>query len=312
MINRTMVRTRVVQTLFAYYNNEGKTPLTAQKELLRSFSDTYSLYMMLLEFVNTLTRYAQEQLEESVQRAKVTHHDFKPNRRFVDNKFAKQVFENLQLRHYTEEQQLMWDAGMNAVEDVYKMLTNSHFYREYMRAETASYDDDKRIWRKIMTDLVPASKEMETAMEELEVALDKNHWMTDLEVVSSYVVKTIKRFKEENGAQQPLLPMFENEDEVKFGTNLLKYALDNQQDYAELVKKHLQNWDTERLAYMDKIILQTALAEVLNFPEIALEVSLNEYLEIAKEYSSEKSHLFINGVLDEILKNMKNDNKLIK
>lgn len=312
MINRTMVRTRVVQTLFAYYDNAGETPSTARKELLHSFADTYSLYMMLLEFVNALTCYAQEQLEESAARAKVTHREFIPNRRFVENKVARQVFENLNLRHFIDEQHLVWDAGMNAVQSVYKQLLAAPFYREYMKLPQANYEDDKRVWRKIFSDIIPQNEEMYSAMEEMEVVLDKNHWSTDLEVVSSYVLKTIKRFREDSDANHPLLPMFEKEEEVKFGEDLLRYAIEHKEEYAEQVKNHLQHWDAERLAYMDRIILQTALAEILNFPEIALEVSMNEYLEIAKEYSGEKSHIFINGVLDEILKSMRQDNQIIK
>lgn len=312
MINRTMVRTRVVQTLFAYYDNAGETPSTARKELLHSFADTYSLYMMLLEFVNTLTRYAQEQLEESAARAKVTHREFIPNRRFVENKVARQVFENLNLRRFIDEQHLVWDAGMNAVQSVYKQLLAAPFYREYMKLPQVTYEDDKRVWRKIFSDIIPQNEEMYSAMDEMEVVLDKNHWSTDLEVVSSYVLKTIKRFREDSDANHPLLPMFEKEEEVKFGEDLLRYAIEHKEEYAEQVKNHLQHWDAERLAYMDRIILQTALAEILNFPEIALEVSMNEYLEIAKEYSGEKSHIFINGVLDEILKSMRQDNQIIK
>lgn len=312
MINRTMVRTRVVQTLFAYYTNQGDTPSYALKQLRNSFSDTYSLYMMLLEFVNALTRYAQEQLEASVERAKVVHREFVPNRRFVENRFAKQVFNNLQLRHYIDEQHLTWDAGMNAVEDVYKQLNNHYFFRDYMRQETVTYEDDRRVWRRIMSDIVPESEEMFSALEEMEVVFDKNHWTTDLDIVASYVVKTIKRFKEDSDATQALLPMFDKEEEVQFGEKLLECAIANHDVYAEQVKGRLEHWDAERLAFMDRIILQTALAEILNFPDIALEISMNEYLEIAKEYSSEKSHIFINGVLDEILKGMKQDNVLLK
>ncbi len=304
MINRTLVRTKVVQTLFAYYNDPGKTPMAAKKDLLRSFSDTYSLYMMLLDFVNVLTRYAEEQQEEAKARAKVTHREYIPNRRFIDNKFAGQIFYNRTLRAYMEEQHLSWDAGMSAVQAVYKRLTESPFYKEYMSAPKAGYDDDKRVWRKILSDLVATDDSVEPALEEMEVALDTNHWTTDYDVVISYVVKTIKRFKENSAADEKLLPMFETEEELNFGTELLLKAIEHKDEYAKMVAQYLRNWDAGRLAYMDTIIMQVALAEILNFQDIALEVSLNEYLEIAKEYSGEKSHIFINGILDEILKNL--------
>ena len=299
-----MVRTKVVQTLFAYYNDPGKTPMAAKKELLHSFSDTYSLYMMLLDFINVLTRYAEEQMEEAKARAKVTHREYVPNRRFVDNSFAGQIFYNRTLRAYMEEQHLSWDAGMSAVQAVYKRLTEQPFYKDYMNARESGYDSDKRIWRKILTDIVAEDDAIEPALEEMEIALDQSNWTTDYEVVISYVVKTIKRFKENSAADEKLLPMFEKEEELNFGTDLLLKAIEHKDEYADLVSKYLRNWDAGRLAYMDTIIMQVALAEILNFQDIALEVSLNEYLEIAKEYSGEKSHIFINGILDEILKNL--------
>ena len=312
MINRTMVRTRVVQTLYAYYQDPTKTQLEAKRELINSYSSIYSLYMLLLDFVNELTLYAEGQLEEASNRAKVTHQNWVANRRFVDNKLSAQVFENRALRNYMQENALNWDSGMNAVEAVYKELKSAPFYKEYMQKEATTYDDDRRIWRKIYTQLLPGNEALEDALEEMEVALDANHWTTETDVVLSYALKTLKHFKEDSNADMPLLPMFDSEKEYQFGTELLNYAMQHHAEYSEQIAAHLRNWEVERVAFMDRVIIETALAEILNFPEIALEVSLNEYLEIAKEYSSEKSHLFINGILDEILKNMKEDNKLIK
>ena len=121
-----------------------------------------------------------------------------------------------------------------------------------------------------------------------------------------------KRFEEANGADQPLLPMFDNESELDFAKQLLTAALDHHEEYEQMIDGHLKNWDASRIAYMDRIILEAALAEMINFPEIALEVSFNEYIELAKEYSSEKSHVFINGILNEILTELKRENKLLK
>lgn len=312
MINRTMVRTRVIQTLFAFYKDGEKTSLTAKKELLRGFSDTYSLYMTLLDFVNELTRYAEIQIEEAEERAKITHTQYVANRKFVNNRLAAQLFNNHTLRSYIENERLSWDAGMSAVQAAYKLLLDSPFYKQYMASETSSYEEDKRVWRRIFADVLPACPALSEAMEELEIVLDKQNWVTDLDVILSFVVKTIKRFEEEKGSEQELLPMFEKEEELKFGENLLRHALENHDEYEQMIYSHLKNWDADRIAYMDKIILQVALAEIIQFPMIAIEISLNEYIEIAKEYSSEKSHIFINGILNEILLDLKRQNKLMK
>lgn len=312
MINRAMVRTKVVQALYAYYKDGEKTPLKARQELLKSYSDTYSLYAVLLDFVNELTRYAREQNEEAVARAKVTHSVFKPNTRFQDNQFAEQMFENKALRSLMTNEHLEWDAGLSAVAGIYKQLVECPFYKEYMALKECSYEDDKKVWRRIYTELMSESDVLRSALEEMELVLDRQNWTTDADLVISYIIKTIKRFQPENGADQELLPMFDREDELDFGTELLHQALAHKDEYEQMVFSHLKNWDPDRVAFMDKIILQAALAEILNFPNIALEVSINEYLEIAKEYSGDKSHIFINGILDEILREMKRNDALPK
>lgn len=312
MINRTMVRTRVVQTLFAYYQDKDKTVASARKELRKSFADTYDLYFVMLDFVNELTRYAQQHLEEQSARARATHADWQANRRFVDNRLAQQVFDNRALRSRVQEQGLSWESAMQAVSDTYRQLTESDFYRQYMEAETCTYEDDKRLWRQIFQHLLPGNEVLYDALDEMEVVLDKSNWATDADIVISYVIKTIKRFREDSTPDTPLLEMFDSEDELQFAMDLLQKALDGHERYEQLINSHLKGWEADRIAYMDRIILEAALAEITEFEQIALTVSMNEYIELAKEYSGEKSYMFINGILTEILRDLKNEGKLFK
>ena len=307
-----MVRTRVVQTLFAYYKDEGKTTLTARKELQKSFADTYDLYFILLDFVNELTAYAQQQLEEQVTRARATHSDWRPNRRFVDNKFAQQLFDNRALRTRMQEQRLSWDTGMAAVSDTYRQLVESDFYRKYMEAPECSYDDDKRLWRQIYQYLLLNNEVLEDALDEMEVVLDKANWTTDVDIVLSYVIKTVKRFQEDSTPDTPLLEMFDNEDELQFAMQLLETALKGHERSEQLINSHLKGWEADRIADMDRVLIETALAEITTFPEIAITVSLNEYIELAKAYSGDKSYMFINGILNEILRDLQAEEKLFK
>ena len=307
-----MVRTRVIQTLFAYYQDEEKTPGTARKELTKSFADTYDLYFALLDFANELTAYAQKQLEEQIARAKATHSNWQPNRRFVQNKLAQQLFDNRALRTRVQEQQLSWDSGMSAVMDTYKKLTESDFYREYMEAETCSYEDDKRVWRLIYQNLLANNDVLTDALEEMELVLDKTNWAMDADIVLSYVIKTIKRFNEESDPGTPLLEMFDSEDEWQFATTLLQKAIEGHAQYEQLINTHLKGWDADRIAYMDRVIIEAALAEILEFEEIALTVSMNEYIELAKTFSGDKSYMFINGILTEILRDLKNNGAFFK
>ena len=307
-----MVRTRVVQTLFAYYKDGDKTLSTARQELRKSFADTYDLYMLLLDFANVLTAYAQTQLEEQAGRARATHTAWEPNRRFVKNRLAQQLFDNRKLRNYIQEHRLIWDSGMPAVSDVYRRLVESDFYRQYMEAETCTYEDDKRVWRLIYQNLLINNSALEDALDEMEVVLDKANWTTDADIVISYIIKTVKRFKEDSTPDTPLLEMFDKEEELAFAMDLLQKAIDGHAEYESLINSHLKGWDADRIADMDRVILEVALAEILGFEQIALTVSLNEYIEIAKEYSGEKSYMFVNGILSEILREMKYDGSLFK
>jgi N utilization substance protein B len=284
----------------------------ARKELLNSFSSTYSLYMMLLAFADELTTYADKQIEANKVRAAVTHQVYKPNRNFVNNRVAQHLFNNRRLRTYIEDQHLIWDTGMNAVEVIYKQLVQSPFYAEYMQLEAPTYEDDKRIWRKIYSTLMPNNPDLYSALDDLELALDFQGWTTEADIILTYIDKTIKRFTEKNGDNQPLLEMFNSEEELIFAKDLLRLTIEHAAEYKELIASSLLNWEAERIAYMDYIILIAALTEIIHFNDIALEISMNEYIELAKEFSGEKSYIFINGILNKIVGDLRRENKILK
>ena len=312
MINRTLVRTRVIQTLFAFYKDGEKSSLTARKELLKSFSDTYSLYMLMLAVGEELIRCAEEHIEENKTRAAITHQAYTPNRNFVNSAVAQQLFNNSRLRNYLNEHHLYWDAAHSSISAIYKQLLEAPYYTEFMAKEAPSYDDDKQLWRKIFGTLLLNNPELESALEELEVVLDYQNWTTDIDLVLTYVVKTIKRFKAERGDDQELLEMFDSEAELLFAKDLLRLAIEHADEYKEMVVAAAQNWEAERIAYMDHMILLAAITEIIHFNDIALEISMNEYIELSKEYSSEKSYTFINGILNKVVKDLKQEGKLFK
>jgi len=312
MINRTMVRAKVIQTLYAYYKNEENTPLTAKKELLKSFDNTYSLYMLLLDFVNEITTLYEEREEEEQQRAIVLHEEYHPHRNFINNRFAQQIFNNRQLRGFLKEKGYSWDVAHEELKALFRQIIATDFFQEYQALDAPTYADDKQVWRRIFVDVLADNDELESALDELELALDTSGWATDANVVISYVFKTIKQFKENSSKDQPLLDMFNSEDELAFAKELLQKAIAGRDEYIMMIDNHLNNWELSRIAYMDIIILQTALAEIIGFPSIALQVSINEYLELSKEYSTDKSYAFVNGVLNSIIQDLKDENRLIK
>jgi N utilization substance protein B len=201
---------------------------------------------------------------------------------------------------------------MSAVEAVYKQLIETPFYQEFMALSAPTYDDEKTLWRKIYGQLLLDNPILVSALEEMEVALDHEGWITDVDMVITYVIKTIKRFKEDMTDELPLLEMFSSEEELSFAKDLLTNSIEQADENKELISNALQNWEANRIAYMDQIILLVAIAEIRQSNNIALEISMNEYIEIAKEYSSDKSHVFINGVLNRIVNDLRQENKLIK
>jgi N utilization substance protein B len=268
--------------------------------------------MLMLGFADELTTYAEEQISANKKRAAVLHQAYSANTNFVNNRVAQQLFNNRRLRNYMEEQHLHWDVGMSAIESTYKQMLETPFYKEFMALEAPSYDDEKSLWRKIYSQLLLESEVLNEALEEMEVALDQEGWTVDMDMVITYVVKTIKRFKEDDNDELPLLDMFGSEDELSFAKDLLQWSIEMGEENKALIAKALQNWEADRVAYMDQIILMVALTEIRRCNEIALEISMNEYIEIAKEYSSDKSYVFINGVLNRVVNDLKANNQLFK
>ena len=186
------------------------------------------------------------------------------------------------------------------------------YTERHIKEENPTYEDDKRIWRKIYSSLLLNNDDLSNALEDMEIALDFQGWTNEVDLVLTYIDKTIKRFAEENGDEQVLLEMFNSEDELNFAKDLLRLVIENASEYKQLIANSLHNWEAERIAYMDHIILITAITEISHFNNIALEISMNEYIELAKEFSGEKSYTFINGILNNIVGQLKRENKIFK
>lgn len=308
MINRTLIRIKILQLLYAYYQNGGWHADTAEKMLLDSLSKAYDLYNLLLLLMVDITRMADEIINDQEERNKVAHVENVISHRFLDNKFISQLAANKQLMKYAETNpDITWGEDRELLRKLYATITESDFYAEYMMKPAVTYADDRELWRKIYKNIIMKSEAIEENLEDKSL-----YWNDDKETVDTFVLKTIKRFEEENGADQDLLPEFRDYEDREFAVNLIRKAIENCQYYQLLISKSVKNWEFDRLAYMDVILMQTALAEMLSFPEIPVSVTINEYVELAKCYSTPKSHLYINGILDNISKRLTKEHKLIK
>ena len=306
MINRELIRIKVVQLTYAYYQNGSKNIETAEKELLFSLSKAYDMYNYLLALIVGITHEAQRHLEVAESKAKREGTPM-PSKRFVDNRFALQLEGNKMLNDFMETQKKSWNDEPEFLKKIYTQITESQIYKDYMSADEDSYQADRELWRKIYRTLIEDNADLDALLEEQSL-----YWNDDKEIVDSFVLKTIKRFDEKNKANQELLPEYDSDEDKDFARKLFRATIINGNEYQHYMSEASRNWDFDRLAYMDIVIMQIAIAEMLTFPSIPLNVTINEYMEIAKLYSTPRSSGYINGMLDAIAHHLVETGRLMK
>jgi N utilization substance protein B len=307
MINRVLIRIKVVQMVYAYYQSDSKDLGKAEKEFFHSIEKACDLYHYLLQLILAITNYANQRIDTARNKYLPTEEEKNPNCRFIDNAFVAQLAGNKKLESYLNNTKMSWVNHDAFVKSTYEAIVASDFYAEYMSAEETSYEADQEIWRKIFRFVLQKSEDLSDVLEEQSI-----YWNDDLDIIITFVMKTIKRFKPENGTEQPLLPMFKDDTDRAFASELFCLSIRNRDRYRALIDEAIKNWEIERLALMDLIILQVALAEIMEIEGIPVNVSLNEYIDIAKTYSTQKSGTFVNGTLDNIVSNLRRENKLFK
>ena len=306
MINRQLIRTKTVQLTYAYYQNGSKNIDTAEKELFFSLSKAYDLYNYLLALIVGITRESRRHLEVAESRAKREGTPM-PSRKFADNRFALQLEENKMLQDFTETQKNTWNDEPEFLKKLYKQITESQTYQDYMESDDDSYEADRELWRKLYRTLIEQNEDLDALLEEKSL-----YWNDDKEIVDSFGLKTIKRFEEKNSASQDLLPEYDSEEDKEYARKLFRATIMNADEYQHYMSEASRNWDFSRLAYMDIVIMQIAIAEMLTFPTIPINVTINEFVEISKLYSTPRSAGYINGMLDTIAHHLIETGRMLK
>ena len=307
MINRVLIRIKVLQIVFAYYQNGSDDLKMAEDELLLSLRRSYDLYYYFLLLIVEVTRLHERQLDTRKHKYLPTSDELNPNMRLVNNRLARQIEANGKLQAYVKEHGVSWVNETDFVKRVLELILNSELYAEYKDSEDDSYETDREFWRAVFRKLICRNEELENALEDISI-----YWNDDIEIIQTFVIKTIKRFEEAHGSRQELLPMFKDEEDRDFAIQLFRKTLLYGEEYRERIDRHLRNWESERVANMDLYIMQMALAELLHFPNIPVNVTLNEYIDAAKAYSTPKSGTFINGILDSIVQELAQEKLLFK
>lgn len=307
MINRELIRLKAVQILYSHYNREGQTPEAAEKEFLSSLDKAYELYQFLLTLMVSIHHMATRIIEMRQSRAHRLGEDDTISTKFIQNRFIAQLRENEQLRAFYEKNNTFWSDEEDFLRQFYTKITEQPFYKEYMQNGDSSYEEDRELWRLIYRNLIVENEDLDEILEDRCI-----YWNDDKPIIDTFVLKTIRRFDEKMGPQQPLLPEFKDSDDRDFAVMLFRAALKGEESFRELIKDQTKNWDLDRIALMDLVIMQVALAEITSFPGIPLNVSINEYVEVAKYYSTPRSGSYINGMLDTISKRLIAENKIEK
>lgn len=291
-----------MQMAYAHYQKGETSIQQTEKELFHSVAKAHELYHTLLMLLLELRTFAEKRIELRKQKKRPSQEDLNPNLRFVDNALLLQLCNNAELLAYNQKHGNQWVNHQDVVKGIFDSIEASTQYLEYMESPAGDYEFDKKFLSKLVEKVIAAYEGMYTIFEEQSV-----YWNDEIEFIISMVVKTLKGFEEANGENEALLPEFKDEEDEEFVQRLIRKTLVNREDYIKLIKQHAKNWDFDRIANIDIVLMQIAIAEIVEFPNIAINVTLNEYIELAKFYSTAKSGLFINGILDKVVEQLIND-----
>jgi N utilization substance protein B len=293
--------------VYSYYQKQSADLSGAERELTRSFQKSFDLYHHLLLLICSLTDAGRRRLDALQHRLLPTTESLDAIMRFANNRFAEQLRTNETIEKFVNRNGILWTGDDDTfVRNLLNTILNSELYKAYLETPD-TYDSDREFWRKTFKSFILENADLLDILEEKEI-----YWADDLDIISTFVLKTIKHFDPLEGRKQELTPMFRNEEDRLFAIRLLHRSILEHDENTALINRQIQNWDVDRIALIDLYIMQIALSEIKNFPLIPVNVSLNEYVDLAHYYSTPKSSMFINGLLDGIVTELRNEQKLLK
>ncbi|NOQ24494.1 MAG: transcription antitermination factor NusB [Bacteroidales bacterium] len=307
MVSRRLLRIKTLQICYAYLKSSEQSINQAEKELFFSIQKFYDLYHYLILLVLDISDFAEAKIELSKLKRLPSEEDLNPNTKFINNRLIKLLKENEDLKKYLNDQKLNWVNYPELIKNLYNIMRESEIYLNYMSSDARSFNEDKKFISDIFLKIIINHEPLYQNLEEQSI-----FWNDDTEFVIGMIMKSIKSFKASSDETEKLMTLFTNEEDRDFVKRLFRKAIINHKEYQELVAKFITNWDVERVAFMDIVVMSLAVAEMVEFSEIPIKVSLDEYIEIAKFYSTQKSNVFINGILDKIIDHLKKEGKIKK
>ena len=309
MINRILIRTKVVQMLYSYQlTKTDKTITKAKKELQASLDKSYELYNSLLQLMIDLTDLQDRELDDAKHKFLPSNEDLNPNMRFVENQLVEWLRNSKKLQDFVNGNNITWRDDELFLRLLLFKVTGSEEYKTYMAMEKTDFASDCEVWLQIMKKVILPDDDLLEHIENMSV-----YWsVDDLDIMGQFVLKTIRRI--EAGDKEPISPKYKDDEDSEFGEKLFSLAVQERAENDELINKYVRSerWDSGRIALMDRIIMCTALTEIKNFPSIPVNVTMNEYIELAKNFSTPHSGQFVNGILNAVVKSLREQGKIVK
>jgi N utilization substance protein B len=308
MLNRRHLRIKILQALYAFNQSHSTDKFTAEKELYKNIEQTHDLYLYYLLVFENLTAIENNRLDALKNKRFVSEEELSPNRKFIENRLFKALEENRILSSEATDRKVNWVGAeeQELLKKVMLAIRESEIYTLYMADSEDSFEKDMAFAVDIFKECIANSPLIYHYFEEKSI-----HWLDDIDITCSMVIKTMKSFKPEQ-AGQILETYKDEEDEKDFISRLFRRSIDNYEENKKIIDELISNWELDRLALMDVLLMSLAITEVMEFSNIPIKVTLNEYIEISKYYSTPKSNSFINGVLDKAVAQLKKENKIVK
>jgi len=310
MLNRRHLRIKALQILYAFYQTPDAEYHKSEKELLDALDKMYDLYLYFLLIFEELHDFASYQIEEKKTKKRASESDLNPNTKFIDNRVLTLLRTNEELRGKSETNRIDWRTAEknNLIKKLFKAITESEIYENYMESEENSFEHDVAFINELFKVEIANFELLHDFFEE-----DNVYWIDDVDLICSMVLKTFRTFNEESDQYAPILPLFKDEmDEKSFVKTLARAVVVSDKETTKLIESLTKNWEVDRIAKMDIILLKMAITELIEFPSIPKKGSMNEYIEISKFYSSAESKVFINGVLDNAIGILEKEGKIKK
>lgn len=308
MISRRLVRIKAMQTYYAFLQDSGEQNVSSlQKELKHNINQSYRLFIHLHCLLSAVFDFASEKIELSRNKHIQSAEDSNPNTKFIDNRINANLHQDLQIAKALSDKEINWKEYPEFIKSLYQQITNSQYYRDYMADKTSSISKDLDIINKIITKSLIYNQQLEEILEEQSI-----YWNDDLELLCSNMIQNFKKYNETTIEKFRLPKVFKNEEDEEFAYKLIKITALHHTEFDKLILDSLKKWELDRIAFLDRVILHLALAEITQMPDMPVKVTINEYLDIAKFYSTEKSSIFINGILDKVYSELKLSGELNK